>query len=705
MRIFAPILLILLLTEAAASAQPAGNPTANAAQWLQHSRRAQDENKYAEAKICAQKAVDGFTHPDEPDSLGEALVMLWSSSSLSGLPYADRIPLLEKAAAAFERAANRRREADCLKEIADLQQITGNFSAAFLTLQNSLRLYQSANYPYLQGVYDLLCIVSGFLSEWDESIRYGLQAVRYAENTHDTSSSLCAYYNHLGMAYYGLKYFPQAQVYFSRSLDIARKYNDADGIVMVGCNLTRNYIYWDKPREALEFLTGLRATYPAFFASYQFDLDANMLAIYDRLGPPAKAAYYCSRLERTVAGKNLEHYKRAIGCMNLVYHYFTLRDYDKAETWLSAYSDIDRQTKVPHYIQNNLFWHFRLDSARGRFVSAIRYYQQWKQRADTILNENKSRQIEQYNALYESEKKDKSILLLQQRSQTQQTLLLHEQFLRKVTLGGIALLVLIIGLLFYTVRMKQRNNRLLQAQRSEIDRQNQSLRQLVTEKEWLVKEIHHRVKNNLHMVVGLLASQAEYLKGQEAHDAITESQHRVQAMSLIHQKLYNTETLSSIDMPHYVHELVDYLQDSFDTGTCIRFTLDIAKLSFPLSHSVPIGLILNEAITNAIKYAFPNGRKGHITISLQPAGADSQMPLPREPHSDPRFRLVVRDNGIGIPAEYRRHSSLGIALIEGLSKDIRGTLTIANDNGTLIALTFPVAQAVTNPITPAATTS
>jgi two-component sensor histidine kinase len=297
-----------------------------------------------------------------------------------------------------------------------------------------------------------------------------------------------------------------------------------------------------------------------------------------------------------------------------------------------------------------------------------------------MFNQTKSRQIEQYNALYESEKKDKNILLLQQQSEVQENRLRQEAFLRKVTLGSIALLMTIIGLLYYVVRTKQRSNRLLKIQRAEIDRKNQSLQQLVVEKEWLVKEIHHRVKNNLHMVVGLLASQAEYLKGQEAYDAITDSQHRVQAMSLIHQKLYNTENLSSIDMPHYVHELADYLQSSFDTGHRFRFVLDIARASFPLSHSIPIGLILNEAITNAMKYAFPDSGKGLITISLKAT-------------SETKFCLTIRDDGIGIPENYHQHSSLGISLIEGLATDIRGTLTITNEHGTLITLTFPVADA------------
>ena len=679
MRILGLTLLMLLVIAANAPAQSTG---ITPAQYLQLSRRAQDQNHYPDAKVNAQKAVDGYNHLDQPDSLGEALVMLWSSSALCGMSNSERIPILEKAAQAFEKAGNPQREADCLKEMAELQQITGDFPGSALTLQNALRLYQAANHPQLQGVYDLLCVACNFLNEFAESVRYGLLAIRSAENTRDTSLSLCAYYNHLGSAYNNMRDLPKARLYFTKGLDVARKYKDASGIVIVSANLVRMYCTWEKPREGLEFLTAIKTQYPDFFATYPVDIDINMLGLYDRLHLRDTTVRYAATVEKEIMGKEVTERLRSVGEMALVFHYFTLHDYEKADHWLDACSQINPQMKTPRFAQNELLWHFRVDSAQGQLVSAIRYYQRYKLLGDSILDQAKIRQTEQYNALFESEKKDKNILLLEQQSQTQENSLRHEALLRKVTLGGIALLIMIVGMLYYTLRVKQRSNRLLESQRAEIDRKNQSLQQLVIEKDWLVKEIHHRVKNNLHMVVGLLASQAEYIKGQEAHEAITVSQHRVQAMSLIHQKLYNTENLSSIDMPHYVHELVDYLQSSFDTGRDIRFALDIAKVTFPLSHSIPIGLILNEAITNAIKYAFPGNRKGMITISLkQVAGS--------------QFCLIIRDNGIGIPVDYHRNSSLGISLIEGLSDDIRATLLIKNEEGCTITLIFPVASSMT----------
>ena len=105
--------------------------------------------------------------------------------------------------------------------------------------------------------------------------------------------------------------------------------------------------------------------------------------------------------------------------------------------------------------------------------------------------------------------------------------------------------------------------------------------------------------------MSLLNSQSAYIDNEPALTAIHDSQHRVHAMSLIHQKLYNTENVSSIDMSSYIRELASYLRDSFNTGQRIRFEFDIAPLELDVSQAVPVGLILNEAVTNSIKYAFP----------------------------------------------------------------------------------------------------
>src|SRR5450432_4460889 len=117
--------------------------------------------------------------------------------------------------------------------------------------------------------------------------------------------------------------------------------------------------------------------------------------------------------------------------------------------------------------------------------------------------------------------------------------------------------------------------------------------------------------------MGLLGTQAQYQKNDAAINAITDSQRRIQSMSLIHQRLYQSNNLSAINMHEYVHELIDSLNESFNTGNLIRFKQEIEPIELDLAHSIPLGLILNEAITNSFKYAFPNDQQGVINISLE----------------------------------------------------------------------------------------
>ena len=177
--------------------------------------------------------------------------------------------------------------------------------------------------------------------------------------------------------------------------------------------------------------------------------------------------------------------------------------------------------------------------------------------------------------------------------------------------------------------------------------------------------------------MSLLNSQSAYIDNAPALTAIHDSQHRVHAMSLIHQKLYNTENVSSIDMSLYIRELVSYLADSFNTGQRIRFEFNMEPLEMDVAQAVPLGLILNEAITNAIKYAFPDNKNGVIFISLARIAPNQCL-------------LCISDNGIGMPAGYsnKKNGSLGMSLMAGLSEDLAGHFSIESDQGTTIKISF-----------------
>ena len=202
------------------------------------------------------------------------------------------------------------------------------------------------------------------------------------------------------------------------------------------------------------------------------------------------------------------------------------------------------------------------------------------------------------------------------------------------------------------------------------------MERLVEEKEWLLKEIHHRVKNNLQTIISLLNSQSSYLKDDLAISTIKNSQNRIYAMSLIHQKLYKEDNVSMIDMPDYCNELVEYLKESF-SAEYIHFEVKIDAIELDISQAIALGLIINEVITNSIKYAFKDTENCIIRLSL------SEI-------SENCYKLFISDNGIGIQdiVELQNSNSFGMTLINGLSNTLEGDLAIKNENGLSFELVF-----------------
>ena len=316
----------------------------------------------------------------------------------------------------------------------------------------------------------------------------------------------------------------------------------------------------------------------------------------------------------------------------------------------------------------------KLDSCAGNYFSALKENRLAEILDDSIYNVGKARQFSELQIEYETEAKDKNIELLQQKDKVTQANLRQSNTMRKITLAGIVGLLVVTSLIYNQYRIKHRRNK-------EMDQKNRQLEQLVKDKEWLVREIHHRVKNNFHTVASLLEIQSSYLKNTAALSAIKESQHRIHSMSIIHQKLYQSDSLSTINMPEYIYELVEYLVESYGIRQTIAFSLQIENIALDHASAITLGLILNEAITNSIKYAFPKEADGNISIGLSHS-------------SDSRILLCIADNGRGLPTDFdsRKEASMGMELLQGLTDDLGGTFSIETKNGTQIKIIFALSR-------------
>ncbi|PKG32304.1 PAS domain S-box protein, partial [Methanoregula sp.] len=199
----------------------------------------------------------------------------------------------------------------------------------------------------------------------------------------------------------------------------------------------------------------------------------------------------------------------------------------------------------------------------------------------------------------------------------------------------------------------------------------EKLRASLNEKTMLLKEIHHRVKNNLQIIVSLLNLQSRYVKDEIVLATIRESQNRVKAMALVHEKLYRAEDIAHIDLNDYIRFLGTGLSQFYDAKSRgIRFTLESPEVRVDINTAIPLGLILNELISNAFKYAFPKGKSGEVFVSVT-----------REKKT---LTVIVRDDGEGIPEDFdwKNTQSLGLRLVNSLVDQLDGTVELDRTSGT-----------------------
>ena len=198
------------------------------------------------------------------------------------------------------------------------------------------------------------------------------------------------------------------------------------------------------------------------------------------------------------------------------------------------------------------------------------------------------------------------------------------------------------------------------------------------EKEVLLREIHHRVKNNLQIISSLMNLQSEYTHEPEILKMFQESKNRIRSMALIHEKLYQSKDLAHIDFVEYLKSLVDMLLGFYrEKSNNIDVSLKCGEINLEIDTAISMGLIVNELLSNCFKHAFPGQNRGEVSITLFRSGKN--------------YLLEVADNGVGIPddVDIKKTDSLGLLIVHTLTLQLKGTLEHFNDEGTKFRLSFP----------------
>ncbi|WP_288343609.1 histidine kinase dimerization/phosphoacceptor domain -containing protein [uncultured Roseivirga sp.] len=298
-----------------------------------------------------------------------------------------------------------------------------------------------------------------------------------------------------------------------------------------------------------------------------------------------------------------------------------------------------------------------------RFEEAFEYSQIARELSDEVNDRARTEAIAKMTTEFETERVEGENALLQE-TQKRQVAQLKQQ--RYLILAGLAVLVLVAAITI-----------IIQRNRVKLKKANTIVQKSLEEKELLLKEIHHRVKNNLQVVSSLLDLQSRGIEDEKALSTFMEGQNRVKAMALIHQKLYQNEDLATIDFAEYAEQLMAELATIYPSSGEVATKISAqGKSNFDIDTAIPLGLILNELISNAYKYAFGES-KGELNVSIESLGSG-------------KHQLTVSDTGQGLPADFEiaKVKSLGLRLVRRLSKQLYGSAEYYYEQGSKFIITF-----------------
>ncbi len=329
--------------------------------------------------------------------------------------------------------------------------------------------------------------------------------------------------------------------------------------------------------------------------------------------------------------------------------YLGMGNVRQAHEYATKMLDVCNRLKSPHRMLNAYLTLHKLNKQLGHFDSALYYHELFVVVSDSITNVEKAGQVAEMQTRFETARKELEIARLSKSDKE------NKQRIMQVAVVA-AILSLLLGASLWLYRR-------LQGQKKQIDEQSSRL-------QWMMKELHHRVKNNLQIVSSLLNLQTYRLTDSESISALKESQLRVQAMSLIHQRLYQAEDVSLVNFKFYINDLVETLMKAYGY-TADEFDLDlqIGRELLDVDTVLPMGLMVNEIITNAFKYAYTEERRPLLIISLQDEGS--------------QLKLEIADNGPGMPIINNQYKSKGFgkSLIDALTKQLKASYTVDGTAG------------------------
>jgi two-component sensor histidine kinase/Flp pilus assembly protein TadD len=542
-----------------------------------------------------------------------------------------------------------------------------NFSEAMKCYETSLTNYREANnksgvataYGNMSGIYM-------YLGNYPEAMKINFAVLKIREESKDTVG-IASRNNNIGQLFLYQKKYPEALAYFDKALKLYGAINDKEGMAIVLNNT--GIVCMDKgnyPEALKNYLAALKAYEETQNKDGMASSYNNIGIVYDDLkNYPEALKNYSEALtiyEEIGADEGL-----AASLINLGITHTKLHQPKDAAANLIKGLQLSMKTGNIQKVSTAYANLAVLDSSMGDYKAAYRHYKQSVLYRDSVVNEESKQKTLQSSMQYDFDKKeaatkaenDRIVLKLESENKLQT----QKQLFMIVFIVVFALLMLV--LLFFARRAYDNKKKYSEV----LSKENEH-------KELLLREVHHRVNNSLQMISSLLSIQADTTENEEIREYLLKSENRIHAMSTMHHLLHLGNSKLEVDISAYLGEIVKFYSRVLETKPGIQLQVDIPSINFHTKTALPLALLMNELLTNSIKYAFPDN-EGIIVISLTKINPGQWL-----------FKLA--DNGIG----YKegdvggKGTSLGLSLVKLMARQMGGTVKANHENGSSFELTF-----------------
>jgi len=574
---------------------------------------------------------------DYAESKGLKKQMGWASTALGVSSWYQSnmnksIAYFSESTKIYEELGDKYGQASSLMNTANIYADQGNFIRAIESHTNSLKIYeQLGEKSSMADCYNNIGVIHHDRENYKEALIYFRKSLEIMK-AEGKSEGISRGYNNVGSVYENLKNLEKAEEYYLRSLAIREESNNQYGIAQSLGNLGGIFRIQGKIEEAMEY-------------------HQKSLVIRQKL-------------------KNNQGISSSMNAIAL--NFIEQKKYRQAILYGNSALELGQEAKRVVTIRDASKALYEAYKGLGEFENAMKMHELFTQTRDSIISEKNQKEIlrQEFKYQYDKKKLADSLAFAKRKeidALAYQNKLDKELNIRRVLYAGLVFLFLLGFVFFRGYQRKKMVNKLIVAQRNDLARKNK-------EKTAMLKEIHHRVKNNLQVVNSLLRLQSREFEDEHAISMFKEAQDRVLSMALLHEKMYRSDDLKHIDVREHINLLVEDLIKSYAVGKIIDLDVNIEELDIGIQTLVPLGLIINEMISNALKYAFKGKNEGVITINIMLLKKDS-------------FEMIIGDDGIGLKGE-EESKGIGTKLIQIFTQQLNGTLERLEQPGTVFKLVF-----------------